>query len=341
MRIVFTGGGSLGPVTPLVAIIEAWKQLDPDVEVFWVGTKHGPERALINELGVNYFHIPVVRFTRYPSVEWFMLPFRALWAGIKTWVLLQRIEPDLIVGAGGFTQVPVMILGRMQHIPAWVHKQDAAPLVSNNLVASWVNVTTDAWGGDGNPVRASVLAGSKKQAMEDFTLEPNLPTVLVMGGGGGSSPINTLMESVAGEMIKSAQVVHITGRGKRSDRLDQLSARYHTVEFVTSQMADLLAVADLVIARAGMATITELAALSKPAMLIPLSGTQQEANVKRLQEAVVVVNQTIDPKKFLSLIQELLADNKRCLALGQAIHQALPTDVALSLVRQIKKTLAL
>lgn len=341
MRVVFTGGGTLGPVTPLLAIAEAWKEIDDDIEIFWIGTRRGPERELINKLGMKYFHLPVVRFPRYVTVEWLLMPFKAIWALIKAWVLLQRLHPDVIVGAGGFTQVPVMLTGRLQHIPTWIHEQDAAPLLANEAVKWCTNVVTNAWKGDGNPVRPSVLNGSKTRAREAFGLSASLPTVLVFGGGGGAAPVNGMMEEIGSELIKDAQVVHVTGRGKRTDALDQIGERYHVAEFVTTEMADLLAVADVVVARAGMATITELAALSKPAMLVPLPGTQQEANTKQVGDGAIVLSERARPRKFLLTIQELLSDEKKRTQLGRRMHAVLKTNVAKELVNGIKKTLAL
>jgi len=126
MKIIFTGGGTMGPVTPLLAVWEAWHVTDPNVEALWIGTKYGPERSTVEAEGIPFIAIPVARFPRYISFEWLTFPFHFLWAFYKSVRIIQHQKPNLIASAGGFTAVPVIFAAKLFGVKIWVHQQDVA-----------------------------------------------------------------------------------------------------------------------------------------------------------------------------------------------------------------------
>lgn len=352
MKILLAGGGTMGPVTPLLAIAERWKKLEPDVEFVWVGTKNGPERVAVEDTGIPFLYMPVARLPRYLSLEWFTLPVNLVRVFILSWLILGRKKPDLIASAGGFTGVPIIVMGWLRGIPSWVHQQDAVPLLANRLVTPFAKVITVAWQISlssfprkkttwvGNPVRPSIREGKRDKAYELFKLDLRLPTVLIFGGGSGSSWLNHMIEEIGGWLESQANVIHVTGRGKIKRKLLYLGPRYHAYEFLTHEMAHALAAATVVVARAGMGTIAELAALSKPAILIPLPGSLQEDNVKLLQDtkaALILRQRTTTTGDLKKAIDDLLKNESRRKDLSERLHELLPTEIEENLVALIKK----
>jgi len=351
MKILFTGGGTLGPVTPLLAVAETWKQIDPKVELIWVGTKNGPEREVVTAAGIRFLHVPVARLVRYPSAEWLLLPFRFFAALLVAAVTLFYERPNVIASAGGFTGVPLVMVGRLFGIPSWIHQQDAHPLLTSKLVAPFASCITVAWESNirkfpkskttwiGNPVRPSVVDGRKDRAHELFDLNLNRPTVLVFGGGGGAMWINHMVSEIAPWLAQNTNVIHITGKGKLTDRLKGMGKRYYATEFLAGDMAHALAAADVVVCRAGMGTLTEIAALKKAAVLIPIPGSEaQQKNADHFgnADAAVILRQSaVSVGDLKKAVGDLLNDEKRRREMGKRAHAILPTDVSEALIRHI------
>ena len=368
-KISLTGGGTLGPVTPLFAIVEVWRALHEDVEFVWVGTTSGPERKLVEQMYDIPFHaIQAARLPRYFSREWFFFPFRFCMAFFQSVQLLHQEKPSAIIGAGGYTQVPLMMAGWLFRIPCFVLQPDVDPLLSNRLVAGFVQRIFVAWEKTtsafpahktivtGNPVRPSLLNGSKEQAIKFFNLDPEKQTLLVFGGGTGARWLNTQIEMIVGSLLEKMNVIHVTGVGKvsgkevaagsldRSD--DRFSLRddgrlgtYVVKEILEEDMKDAYAVTDVVVGRAGMGTITEIIALHKSAILIPLHAAQQR-NADALNGAALVLDQaTTTTKDLCSHIQLLMQDADRQRLLTQQIATIFPTGNAQVLIDEIKKTL--
>jgi UDP-N-acetylglucosamine--N-acetylmuramyl-(pentapeptide) pyrophosphoryl-undecaprenol N-acetylglucosamine transferase len=352
MKVLFAGGGTLGPVTPLLAVAQAWKKQDPGMSFVWAGTPQGPECAIVERENIPFFAIPVARFPRYFSLEWFRLPFVFLMAFWKSWFLLSRQKPDVIACAGGYTSVPVVIAGWFKGIPAWIHQPDLLPLLTNRLLAPFAKRITVAWPETanafpsdktfvlGNPVRPEVQEGSVKKAVEMFSLDASLPTVLVLGGGGGSQWINRMMEELVPRLLTCAQVIHQTGKGKEVKRPEAFGERYHVRELLTEEFPHALAVADFVLCRAGMGTLTELAACRKPAILIPLPDSPQEANAKKAQEiggALRVNQKTATVADLWQAIKVLLDDQEQRQRLGERWGKLFATDVAQKMIEMLQE----
>lgn len=341
MKILLTGGGTLGPVTPLLALVEAWRARKSDVEFLFVGTPHGPERAMV----VDQYHLPFesilpVRFPRFFSIEWFLLPFRAVLVLIQSWKLLCRHEPDVIVGAGGFTQVPLVMIGRALGTPSIVLQTDVSPLLSTRFSSPFVSQILIAWNETmrafplqktrvvGVPVRASLQTGLRERAIKRFDLDPDKRTLLVFGGGSGSLWINEQIAQIIVQLKQEMNVIHITGRDKA---LTSTQTGYVVAEYLEHGMEDVYAAADLVVCRAGLGTISELSALGKPAILIPLPNSAQEKNARLLETrgaARVLDQSTTTSEQLLREIRMLIRDEVRRNKYRQQIGHVLRTDVA-------------
>ncbi len=334
----------MGPVTPLLAVHEALKETDVRVDAVWVGTPHGPERSVVEAQGMRFFSLPVARLPRRLSLELLALPVtftRALWGA---WRLLHRERPSVIASAGGYTAVPVIVAARTLKIPVWVHQQDVTPILTNRLTAPLATRVTVAFKAStslskraqvvGNPVRPSVLKGDPQRARAFFEIRNTKPTVLVFGGGTGAKWINEQIDEIALSLVSRANVIHLTGKGKRENK--KRHPDHHAREFLGGEMADALALADVVVCRAGLGTITELAALSKPAIVIPLPHSPQEANAAAVEGACVVLHEhRTSAEDLLREIESLLDDADDRRDLGAKMHGMLSTNIADELAQML------
>lgn len=341
MKILFSGGGTLGPVTPLLAIHEILARAFSAPEFLWAGTHDGPERALVEARGIPFVTMASGKVRRYASL-WNIIDIFCLLAGfLQALLLLAEEKPDLCISAGGFVSVPIHMAARILGIPAWVHQQDARIGLANRFMAKIAAVVTTSLRAQaekfpsgrarhlGNPVRSDILAGSGGRAREIFGLSGTLPVVFATGGGTGSARVNELVAGAAGHLEGAAEIIHLIGSDRSKEdveRAAKLYPFYHVYRFFAEEMADAYAVADIVVARAGFGTIAEAAALRKPLVLIPKEG-HQEKNARFLAEAgaAVVLNQDSASGNHLArALKDLLANPARCAAMGERLHSLLP-----------------
>lgn len=338
-HILMTGGGTLGPVTPLLAVAAEWRKRDSEVKLSWIGTPTGPERVLVEGAKMDFYSLTAPKFDRTRFWRLFTVPVLLITSCLRAFILLGSLKPDLVMSAGAYVSVPVVWMARLKGIPVWVHQLDVTPGLANKLMAAVANKISVTWNESlvsfpahktevvGAMVRKFVKAGEQQMARERYGLAADKPTVLVMGGGTGAASINELMVIIAPELVTKANVLHLTGRGKMLGSLVEFGHNYVAVEFLNEGMADAYAVADVVVARAGMGTIAELAALGKPTILIPMLGTHQEANAKALVDrdaAQVVVELT--PQTLLQSIDRLLGSQSRREQLAHNIRGVFPLN---------------
>lgn len=340
MKILLSGGGTLGPVTPLLGLVEHWRRNNENVDLFWVGTTKGPEGPLVVANDIRFISIASVKFPRYATPYWIAMPFLGIYAFIESWNLLRNERPDVIVTAGGYVSVPLVILGRIMGVPSWVHQQDVLPGMANKIMSRFANrvsVTFDSSKDffsssktevTGNAVRASIAGGDRDSGYRKFNLTPDRKTILVLGGGGGSSWINESVSALAGNLTEEWQVLHITGSDKYESV--QVENQHYIVEpIIHDGMDDAYAVADLVICRAGLGTMTELAYVGKPSIVIPMPDSHQEMNAFQLFEhqAAIVVDQTeTTPQILLNTIKGVMSDENSQMRLVANLKLTFPKD---------------
>lgn len=341
MKIILSGGGTLGPVTPLLAIHEIVKETFPDADVVWVGTKRGPEKMLVEKAGIPFITLSSGKFRRYIS-WWNIIDMARIFIGFfQSLVIIWKEAPDLCISAGGFISVPFHSAAWLVSVPTWIHQQDVKIGLANKLMAPSARKITTAlkinqkkfsarkteW--LGNPIRAEILEGDRQVGIATFQLDSRLPVIFATGGGTGSLRVNQLMIEALPELHGVCQIIHLCGT-ERPHELVQKAAKsfpyYHVYDFLTHEMKDAYAVADIVISRGGFGTLTEVAALGKPAIIIPKPGHQEE-NVAFLERegAIIFVDEaTADGLHLAHTIKELLTNKVRRERLGSALHHLLP-----------------
>lgn len=342
MKIILSGGYTLGPVTPLLAIYDIVKEKYPDAEFLWIGTKNGPEKKLVEDAGIRFTTLPSGKFRRYISF-WNVIDIGRIIVGFfQALKIIWRENPDFCISAGGFISVPVHWAAWIFGVPSWIHQQDVQMGLANKLMAPFARVITTALEKNvkdlskkktvwlGNPVRAEILRGTKAGAIERFNLNPALPVIFATGGGAGSMRVNQLIIQSIQHLKGHCQVIHLSGKERPQElvaRAVELFAGYYQAhQFFTAEMKDAYAAADIIISRGGFGTIAEIAALGKPAILIPKPGHQEE-NVRFLAEAgavILVDERTVDGNYLARTIRELLADQIKQRQMSHLIRKLLP-----------------
>ncbi len=341
MKILFSGGYTLGPVTPLLAIKETIKKQYPDAEFIWIGTKTGPERKLVEEQGIRFINIASGKLRRYLSI-WNIIDITKIFIGyFQSIKIMWRESPDMCISAGGFISVPVHWVAWLFGISTWIHQQDVQVGLSNKLMAPFAKIITTALKQNvkdfskkkthwiGNPVREEILRGKKTEALKKFNLKKDLPVVFATGGGTGSMRVNQLIVQAVQHLKGHCQVIHLSGKERPQELVERAVKHfdyYQVHQFFTHEMADAYAVADIVISRGGFGSLSEIAALSKPAILVPKPGHQEE-NVKFLSDAGAVLlidENTADGNVLAMMIKDLLADDLKQKQMSKQIQKMLP-----------------
>lgn len=326
MRVLFSGGGTAGPVTPLLAVATKIQEHATDQsDLLWLGTFHGPEKKLVTSSSIPFTPIFSGKLRRYLHWRNFVDPFLVLFGFFQALVLLYRFKPDVVVSAGAFVSVPVAWAAWFLRIPVIIHQLDIRKGLANALMSPVATVITVSFEEVmsafpekktvyiGTPIRETILQGDKDRARSAFNLDPALPTIVVLGGGTGSLFLNKLIVASLPELLHFSQVIHITGSGKSvpTIALKERAERYHAFEFVIDELPNIFAAADVVVSRAGIGTLTELAALGKATMVIPIPDSQQEENAAYFakRNAIVPLKQKdLSGQSFVEEMKSLLAD---------------------------------
>ena len=278
----------------------------------------------------------------YWDVQNFVDPLRVAHGLGQAYALARRFRPQVAFAAGGFGAVPPIIAARLAGARILIHQQDVEPGLANRVLVPWAQRITVSLPSSlahfprgrttitGNPVRQEILSADPSVAYRALRLESELPLVVVTGGGTGALALNRLVAAAAPRLVETIQVVHLTGRG-RGVPAETDSPRYQAREFLLDEMPHLLAAATVVVSRAGMGTLTELAALGKPAIVMPMPGSHQWANAlafARLGAIEVADQDALTAATLAERILSLVGDAPRREALSSAIGASMPRDAA-------------
>lgn len=279
-RIVMTGGGTAGHVTPNIALMPALKEAG--FEIFYIGSYEGMEKALIEKEGIPYYGISSGKLRRYFDVKNLTDPFRVMKGFTEAKALLKELKPDVVFSKGGFVTVPVVTAAGRLHIPTICHESDMTPGLANRLSfpsATRVCCTFEETAAHlpvgkavvtGSPIRAELLKGNITKALTYTGFHGDKPVLLIIGGSLGATHINEAIRRILPSLLRDFDVIHICGKGKLDPTLHSQEG-YVQYEFVSKELRDLFALSDVVVSRAGSNAICELLALHKPNLLIPLS----------------------------------------------------------------------
>lgn len=325
-KIVLTGGGTAGHVTPNMALIPRLRELG--YEISYMGSYDGIEKKLMEDFNLPYYGIATGKFRRYFDPKNFSDPFRVIKGLREARRYLKEIKPDVIFSKGGFVSVPVVRAAGSLGIPCIIHESDMTPGLANKLcipVAKKVccnfpetlqQLPSNKAVLTGSPIRQELSSGNREAAYKLCGFDSSKPVIMVVGGSQGSAAINQAVRDVLPELLTDFQVVHLCGKEKM-DNLLLTTPGYKQFEYIRSEMKDLFAMADMVISRAGANAISELLSLKKPNILIPLPSTSsrgdQLLNAKSFESqgfSIVIDEDDLTNKLLLEKVQELYFNRK-------------------------------
>jgi len=360
-RIILTGGGTAGSVAPLLALYTDLRRKRPALDFVWLGTYDGPEKDMVENQNIPFTAIAGGKLRRYFSWRNLTDVFWVLAGFCQSLKFIRQHRPDLVLSAGSFISVPVVWAARLLRVPVLVHQQDARPGLANRLMAPFASAITVTFESSlehfgsravwtGNPVRREIKSFNiaKQEAVRKMGLRGNKnQVVLIMGGGTGAQAINELVAGALPKLTDMCQVIHITGRNRGDlpelDRAETQDRNYKKFDFLqTDGLVKAYTVADIVVSRCGMSSLTELSFLAKPCILIPIPDSHQEDNaaVFRAKEAAKVLDQTeLDPETFAGHISELVHDREAREKLAGNIKYIMRPDANRRLLRLIDEEL--
>lgn len=277
-RIVLTGGGTAGHVTPNLAMIPQLRKDGWDIH--YIGAANSVEQRLITPIqGVTFHTVSCGKLRRYVDSKNLTDPFRVLKGIGQARKLLKQLKPNVVFSKGGFVSVPVVYGAYLNKIPVVSHESDMTPGLANKLTAPFVKALCCTFPEaaklagakgmyTGTPIRPEIFRGDRRRGLKRFGFKEGIPVVMVTGGSSGAAAINDAVIEALPKLTQSFQVLHLCGPGNFNASVEGTKF-YAQCEYLDEDMADAYACADLLVSRAGANTLCEIVALRKPALLIP------------------------------------------------------------------------
>ena len=352
-KIVLTGGGTAGHVTPNIALLPALKEAG--YEIFYIGSHNGIEKKLITEQNIPYYEISTGKLRRYLDIKNLSDPFRVIKGYFEAKKLIKNLKPDVVFSKGGFVSVPVVAAAHKYGVPILAHESDMTPGLANKLSLPMANKvccnfpeTVGMLGKDkgiltGTPIRAELSTGDREAGLSMCHFDHSKPVIMVIGGSLGAQHVNEAIRSILPKLLPDFQIVHLCGKGKVDESFYSTTG-YYQFEYIDKELKDLFAAADIVISRAGANAIFELLALKKPNLLIPLSAAasrgDQILNAKSFKEqgySMVLEEEELDDTSLYKAICELY-ENRAAYIEKMATSQSRDSiNTIVSLINQISK----
>ena len=352
-KIVLTGGGTAGHVTPNIALIPALKERG--YQICYIGSYEGIEKRLIGELGIPYYGISSGKLRRYFDAKNFSDPFRVLKGYRESRQLLRKLEPNIIFSKGGFVSVPVVAAAGRSGIPAIIHESDMTPGLANRLCMRYAkliccnfpetaeNLPHSKAVVTGTPIRPELLSGDAERGAKFCGFDASRPVLMVIGGSLGAASVNQNIRNILPDLLKEYQVIHLCGKGKLDTSLEGTPG-YVQFEYIQDELADLFALADIVVSRAGANAICEISALAKPNLLIPLSASasrgDQILNARSFEKqgfSMVLEEEEITPERLLETIRSLYKNREQFVRKMQESSHLDSIEKIVSLIEQYTK----
>ncbi len=278
-KIVLTGGGTAGHVTPNIALIPYLQKEGYDV--YYIGSNGGMEEELIKKCGIPYYGVSSGKLRRYFDKKNFSDIFKVLKGILQSKHIIKKIKPDVVFSKGGFVAVPVVVGAALNKVNVVCHESDITPGLANKLAMPFAKAVCTTFPEavkhikdnkgihTGTPIRDMLFKGSKEKGIAMCGFSGNKPVILIMGGSQGSVKVNNSVRELLGKLLPKYDIVHLCGKGNLDENLNNKEG-YKQFEYVSDELPNLFAMADMVISRAGSNAICEFLALHKPMLLIPL-----------------------------------------------------------------------
>lgn len=336
-KIILTGGGTAGHVTPNIALIPELQKRD--YEIHYIGSKDGIETKLMSEFDIPYYGISSGKLRRYFDIKNFTDPARIIKGYTEAAKIIKRVKPDVIFSKGGFVTVPVVLAAKRKKVPCVLHESDISPGLANrlcipsatavcaNFPETLSHLPEEKAHLTGSPIRKELFSGNRLNGLDFCGFSTDKPVILVIGGSLGSVRVNEAVRDILPELLEKYQVIHLCGKDKVDESLVDVEG-YAQFEYIQKELCDLLGAADLVISRAGANAICELLALHKPNILIPLSleasRGDQILNAESFEKqgfSYVIREEDLSSEKLLGAVKEVYDKRTTYISMMEASNQ--------------------
>ncbi len=352
-RIVLTGGGTAGHVTPNMALIPNLQEAGYDIQ--YIGSYDGIEKDLITGIDIPYHSISSGKLRRYFDVKNFTDPFKVMKGYLQASKLLKQLKPDIVFSKGGFVSVPVVLAAKHRHIPCIIHESDMTPGLANKLaIPSATKVCCNfpetlkyLPNGKavltGSPIRQELFQGNKERGLSFCGFTSDKPVILVIGGSLGAVAVNSAVRESLDELLKHFQIIHLCGKGKVEPSLQQKQG-YVQFEYIKKELSDLFACTDLMISRAGANAICEILSLRKPNILIPLSAAasrgDQILNARSFEKqgySFVIEEESLTKESLVQAVQTVYENRDSYVDAMNKSELADPIQTIMGLIEENRK----
>lgn len=380
LKILLTGGGTGGHFLPLLAVVNELRKIGAergiDFDFLHIGTNPARERELVEKFHVKYDHVAAGKMRRYFSLQNVVDIFKIPWGLGQAYTKVKKFDPDVVFGKGGYASVPVITAAGWQHKKILIHESDTSPGLANRKMAKYATEIALAFSQSarffdknkvvitGNPIREGIRAGSYERGLKTFNLNEDKPIIFVTGGSSGARTINRVTVETLPKLLDHYQIIHQCGNigleavvGKLREKFGaanviQQGANYYLRDrgyrlrpfLQLEEMADAYAGAKLVISRAGASSLSEIAAVGKPSIVIPLPLTasrgEQITNAavyERAGASTVIMNEELTAEKLLAAIKQLIDNSQTLTAMGQAARKLARPEAAQLIAEEIIK----
>jgi UDP-N-acetylglucosamine--N-acetylmuramyl-(pentapeptide) pyrophosphoryl-undecaprenol N-acetylglucosamine transferase len=356
IRVIISGGGTGGHIFPAIAIAQTLQQMDPQIEVLFVGAEGKMEMTKVPAAGYSIIGLPIVGLQRRLTLKNLLVPIRIVQSLWKARRVIKNFRPDIAIGVGGYASGPLLRMAGWMGIPTLIQEQNSYPGITNKILARKAERICVAYDGleqyfpadkivlTGNPVRPLVVNTSSKRAagLAHFELQENRKTVLIIGGSLGARTINTSVEkSLAAWDAAQIQIVWQTGKAYY-EQAKKAAANYTHVrvfDFI-AEMDLAYGAADLIVSRAGAMSISELCIVGKPCILIPSPNVAEDHQTKNAMalvrhDAALLVTDQMAGAELTSALMQLAADEELCNRLATNCSKLAKTNAAASIAETI------
>lgn len=349
-KIILTGGGTAGHVTPNLALCPELKK--NGFEINYIGSYNGMEKDLVEKAGIPYYGISSGKLRRYFDLKNFTDPFRVIKGYFEAKRLIKKLKPDIVFSKGGFVAVPVVMAASHAGIPVISHESDMTPGLANKLSLAFCTkiccnfpetiqyLPKDKAILTGCPIREELLTGNKESGLKLTGFHNSKPVLLVMGGSLGSVKVNQAVRTILPDLLKQYQIVHLCGKGNLDETLTSMPG-YVQYEYMSDPLKHLFAMADIIISRAGANAICELLALQKPALLIPLSAAASRGDqilnaqsFKKQGFCDVLEEENITPETLYRAVDSLYQNRESYIHAMQNSNQSDAVSRVVTLIKE-------
>ena len=350
-RIVMTGGGTAGHVTPNVALFPRLKE--EGYEISYIGSYDGIEKELIEKQGIEYHGIASGKLRRYFDFKNFTDPFRVIKGYGQARKILKDIKPDVVFSKGGFVTVPVVFAANKLNIPVIIHESDITPGLANRLAipkATYVchnfpetaaHLPEGKARLTGCPIRQELFEGDKTRGLKFLGFGDDKPLLMIVGGSTGAQAVNECVRNNLEELMKTFNIVHLCGKGKLDESYNNIEG-YNQYEYISDELNDIFAAADMVVSRAGANAICELLALKKPHLLIPLSAAasrgDQILNAKSFKKqgfSEVLEEEDITSETFIDAVMKVYNGRDEYINNMASSETSNPIETIIKLIKDV------